>query len=156
MKSLVWVVWFGVALPVHGETGARALRAMFGPPVKKTEAPPGETFVVRPGVEMTVTYATADGRVCKLEIPSGVAGKREVDGILEQVVPLSTRGGVWNRMQEWTGIAGVASTYYERVIVSEDVFTPKAIDKRPGATVLFKDRRCGWKPGDPFDKPPGR
>ena len=155
MRGLLWIIWL-VVLPAHGETGSAVLRAIFGPPTEKSGAPPREVFAVRPGVEMTVTYATEDGPVCKLEIPSGVANKQQVIHILEQVVPVSTRGKEWDKVYEMNGISGFRSTYYEHVIVLVDDFTSQAINKNPGATVIFKTQRCGWKPGsDSFDRPPG-
>jgi hypothetical protein len=104
---------------------------------------------------MTVRYASADGPVCKMEIPSGAATKQDIDQILEQALPVSSRGKEWTKVFAMTGIAGFNSTYYERVIVMVDDFTSDAINKNPGATVIFKSEVCGWKPGsDSFDRPP--
>jgi hypothetical protein len=136
------------------EDGSSLLRSTFGPPIRKIGTPPSEVFTVRPGIEMTVTYSTTDNKVCKLEIPSGLASNQQVDQILEQVVPVSTRGKKGNEMQLLTGIAGSSSIYYERVILIRSIFTSQAIKKNPGAIVIFKDKLCGWEPGDPFDQPP--
>ena len=154
MRSLVCLIWLAVVVSALGEDGSSLLRTTFGPPIRKIGTPPSEVFTVRPGIEMTVTYSTTDNKVCKLEIPSGLASNQEVDQILEQAVPVSTRGKKGNEMQLLTGIAGSSSIYYERVILIRSIFTSQAIKKNPGAIVIFKDKLCGWEPGDPFDQPP--
>jgi hypothetical protein len=150
------MIWLVAALSAHGETDSSSLRALFGPPMKKVGTPPSEVFTVLPGVEMTATYSITGSKVCRLEIPHGVASKEKIDRILEQAVPASTRGKKWNSVEGWFGLGGNSSTRYERVIVSEDLFTSQVINKNPGAVVTFKDKLCGWKPGDPLDRPPQR
>jgi hypothetical protein len=130
------------------------LRALFGPPIKRGGQPGTEIFLVRPGIEVTATFTVADGMLCKLEIPSGVADRQRVREILEQAVPVAERGKKWNEMMLYTGISGFTNIYYERVVVSEQLFTSEAINQNPGAAVVFKRESCGWAAGDVFDRPP--
>ncbi|MBV9265668.1 MAG: hypothetical protein JO061_05815 [Acidobacteriaceae bacterium] len=103
---------------------------------------------------MTVTYSKT-GKVCAIQIQSGVGTAQEIGRALEQAVPSSERGNRWTDFKEYSGVAGFMNTYYEHVIITEDIFTPNALNKKPGARVIFKDKECGWKPGsDPFDTPP--
>jgi hypothetical protein len=154
LRSLICLVGLAAAFSAHAETSSSTLRALFGQPTKTTTAPPTEVFAVQPGLEMTATYANADGPVCKLKIPSHVASRQQVLQILEQVVPVATRGKEWNSVYEMSGNSGFESTYYERLIISVDEYTSRVIDKNPGATVIFKNQLCGWKPGsDVFDTP---
>ncbi len=103
---------------------------------------------------MTVRFSM-DGQACSIEIPSGVASRDEVHRILDKAVPISVRGKKWNQFQEFEGFAGFVSTYYEAVVVTEDIFTSDALNKNPGASVIFKDKKCGWKANqDEFDRPP--
>ena len=69
------------------------------------------------------------------------------------MAPVSIRGNRWNEMTEFTGLSGSRNTYYERVLVSQQIFSSQAINKNPGAVVMSKEKRCGWKP-DAFDTPP--
>jgi hypothetical protein len=65
------------------------------------------------------------------------------------------RGEIWNRLVEFSGLSGDRRTYYEKVVITEDIFTPRTLDKRPGATAVFKENECGWKDADdPFDRKP--
>jgi hypothetical protein len=136
-----------VNLSAQGAIDSSALRAVFGPPTRKLEAPPGEVFAVLPGVEMTVTYAKSGTVVCKLEIPSHRASKKQVERILDRALPVSTRGKKGNELLDMSGGSGFHSTYYERLIILIDNYTRDVLDKRPGATVIFKSSACGWKPG---------
>ena len=70
-------------------------------------------------------------------------------------VPPSMRGKQWSELLTYAGVVGSRSTYYERVIIVERLFTSAVKDKRPGAHVIVKNEQCGWMAGqDPFDRPP--
>ena len=130
-----------------------SLRSAFGPPSRSSESPSTEVFTIRAGFELTAHYST-DHELCKLEIEPGKAGKAEIDQVLEKAVPFSARGKRWSRIQEMDGLSGFENTYYEKVIVSKDLFTTASLNQKPGAEILFKNKTCGWKPGqDVFDKP---
>jgi hypothetical protein len=69
---------------------------------RKYGEPSSETFVVRPGVEVTATYA-ADRRITELLIAPGTSGaliksrgnglsRDSVDTIIDELAPLSLRG----------------------------------------------------------------
>ena len=63
------------------------------------------------------------------------------------------RGKIWNRLDEFDGFSGDRRTYYENVVITEDIFTSRALDKRPGAIAVFKENECGWKgANDPFNR----
>jgi hypothetical protein len=128
------------------------LRSAFGPPLQKSTTQ--EVFRIRPGFEVNVHYSLIH-QVCRLDIAPGLASKEEVDEALATAVPLSKRGKRWNQFMEMDGLFGFANTYYEKVVVTEDVFPSKVINKNPGASIVFKDKACGWKAGqDTFDHPP--
>ena len=135
-----------------GQVNDAALRAAFGQPV------PGSVlhvkiFKVAPGLQMTVRFGSR-GQACQIEIPPGVANTDEVHRILEKAVPLVARGKKWNQFLAFMGLAGFSNTYYENVIFTEDVFASWSREKNPGATVVFKDKDCGWKDTqDELDRP---
>jgi hypothetical protein len=126
---------------------------MFGPPIKKNGTTHTEVFTVRPRIEATATYSAGNSNLCSFEIPAGVASQPEVEEILEQVFPVSIRGDRWNETTEFTGLSGSTNAYYERVLISQQIFSSQAINKNPGAVVMSKEKRCGWKP-DVFDTAP--
>lgn len=154
-RSLAWLaICIASSLHVCGQPDSRSLRSSFGRPVKRFKNPPKEVFVVLPGVVLAATYSP-DHQLCTLEIARGVANKQQIDEVLEKAVLSADRGKKWNEFQRWVGIGGFENRYYEKVIITEDMFTSPVINKNPGLKVLFKKQTCGWKRGtDIFDVPP--
>jgi hypothetical protein len=126
------------------------VRSSLGPPIKQSEIPRAEVFSVRPGVELTATYSYSPGHeLCKLEMPQGMASRAEMDQILQRVIPSTARGEKWREMSVILG-AGYRWTYYTHLIISEINFN----SPKPGFVVTFKQKSCGWKPGqDILDQP---
>lgn len=155
MRAIIWLsISLACALHAYPQSDSHSLQSAFGPPIKRFETPPKEVFAALPGIPLTASYSP-DHKLCELEIPSGIASKKQVDEILEKAVPSAGRGKQWNAPEMMVGIGGVETRYYEKLIIQEEIFTRRAINKNPGATVLFKRSACGWKPGkDPFDTPP--
>ena len=138
---------------VFSEVNAVTLRAAFGPPVKETVRPKREIFKVRAAFDLTVSYSQAN-KVCAIDIRSGLADAEEVKAVLEKAMPSKDRGRMWNEIKEFDGLSGAQNTYYEKVIVIQDIFLPTDTAHKPGARVLFKDIECGWRAGqDAFDAP---
>jgi hypothetical protein len=150
---LLFLIWLPIVLFAQVATDSSRLRVMFGPPIKKNRILHTEVFTVRPDIEATATYSDGNNNLCQFEIPSGIAIKQQVEEVLDLVAPVSMRGDRWNEMTQFTGNSGFTNTYYERVLVSQQIFTSSAINKNPGAIVMSKEKRCGWKP-DVFDTPP--
>lgn len=106
-----------------------------------------------PNMEMIVTYGPGNV-VCSLKIPSSAAPAKELHRVLEEVAPPSTLGKKWNGMETMFGMGGYRNTYYEHAIVTEQLLAVDREHKNAGASVVFKEKACGWKPGkDTFDTP---
>src|SRR5690242_16404397 len=83
--------------PAFAQMDASALRAKYGEPLAR------ETFQVRPNIEAAVNYGTGH-QVCKIELPPGsymnivgdipphFATSKQVDEVIDELVPLSARG----------------------------------------------------------------
>ena len=155
-RSLTWlVVWIAYSLRAYDQSDSRSLRAAFGSPTKRLKNSTREVFQALPGLGLTATYAP-DHKLCKVEIASGSASKQQVDEVLDKAVPPSARGKMAGTLENWTGLGGYETRYYQKVIIFEEIFTSNAINKNPGATVAIKERTCGWQPRwDPFDTTSG-
>jgi hypothetical protein len=105
-----------LALPafaqIDGARFASDLRAKYGPPLAR------ETFVARPDLEMIVDYA-ANGSVCKIQLPpvaqvpeSNVKTPKAVDDFLAELVPVTMRGKVLQRLHEASGLPSVSIVEY--------------------------------------------
>lgn len=122
---------------------ASALRARFGPPLAR------ETFVVRPGLQMVVDYAS-DGHVCRIELPSiapdrdnpQVQGPQAVDEFIAELLPPSVRGNEIRRMAQSFGLLSISTVEYENLTVAET----SAGTTRTAVTVSFTAERCADKP----------
>lgn len=117
-----------------GQIDAAFLRAKYGAPLNR------ETFVVRPGVEMTVTYGP-NARVCRLEMSSDAVAKLQADAALDEVLPLSMRGKDLNKGAQQMSRFSVLVTEYERVIISRPMVDNRP-QTRPGVAATFKDEAC--------------
>jgi hypothetical protein len=141
-----WCASFGSA-----QVDSYNLRSKFGEPI--ANGPGYEVFRSKEGVQLRVRYSPSRRTACSIEIGSGVADAAIVERVLAIAVPIHDRGKIWNRLDEFDGLSGDRRTYYENVVITEDIFTPRALDKRPGATVIFKKNECGRKDAnDPFDR----
>jgi hypothetical protein len=149
--TCVAICWI-YAVPALSESDVD-LRSTFGPPTKLFDSPHTEVFRVRPGLELKARYSP-DHQLCTIELPRGVASAHEVNRVLQRAVPSHARGREWNGMETMVGVGGTSNTYYERLIISKDIFTSSMTNRNPGAKVVFKRQACGWKPGqDIFDAP---
>jgi hypothetical protein len=135
-----------------GQVDSEALRFAFGPPVASGLS--YQVFRSKEGVALRVAYSPHQ-KVCSVEIKPGQAGASTIERILKLAVPMADRGKMWNQLDEFDGVSGVRHTYYEKIIIMEDIFTPRALDKRPGARAIFKKSGCFAGDGnDPFDREP--
>ena len=106
-----------------------------------------------PNMEMIVTYGPGK-LVCSLKIPPSAAPSEELHRVLEEVAPPATLGKKWNGMEIMFGMGGYRNTYYEHAIVTEQLLAVDREHKNLGASVVFKEKACGWNPGkDTFDTP---
>lgn len=118
---------------IDGTKFATDLRMKYGP------ALPRETFVVRPGIEMIVDYAS-NGHVCKIQLPPigpspgpGVVNGRAIDEITLELVPMALRGKEVGRLMEAMGMNSVAVVQYENVNIAEAF----QAQRRTGVTISF-------------------
>ena len=140
--SILLLASFGVV--VHGQT-VRDLESKYGQPI--------ESFEIRPGVMMTVTYG-ADGQACEMSIQRRLASKegvklnftlepKLVDELIDELAPIASRGERKNKSAFETTISGdlmITDRYYENVTIS------MAGSVREGYMVLIikqKQRQCG-------------
>src|SRR5665213_1397349 len=117
------------------------LRSKYGAPLDR------ETFTVRPGIEMVVDYGPAK-QVCRIQLPSDrqITGdvpldtitKRQIDQVLNEVVPPSLRGKELGGMAMGSGVGVMSSAEYEHVTITEF----KNAGVGTGITVIFKDHAC--------------
>lgn len=130
------------ALPAFGQLDAYTLHSRYGAPLDR------ETFTVRPGIEMVVDYGPST-QVCRIQLPSGMqfvgavpegaVTKKQIDEVLNEVIPLSIRGKELNRMWSATGAFAVSSVIeYEHVTIAE--LQVGGVGR--GITVTFKDDGC--------------
>jgi hypothetical protein len=153
MSIMLFAIELACCKFVFGQVDAVELRAAFGPPIETTSRPKRERFRVRRGFDLTVSYS-ATNKVCIIDIGSGLAYKEEVQAVLERAVPTIDRGKIWNELKEFDGLAGFQNTYYEKIVITRDIFLSKTKEQKPGVRVLFKENECGWRAGqDPFDTP---
>src|SRR5271165_2778274 len=137
-QSVVRFAIFVGLVPAFAQLDAYKLREKYGQPLDR------ETFAVRPGVEMIVDYGPAK-QVCRIQLPSGTPSsipgavtERQIEEVLDEVVPVSTRGKLANRSM-WAFGAPMHSTFmYEHVTINEF----KDGDAGAGITVTFNDPSC--------------
>jgi hypothetical protein len=131
------------------QINSATLRSAFGVPIAKG---PGYEVLRSKGIDLTIKFSRRHRRVCSVEIKPGQADAKTVEAIMDQAVPIVDRGKMRNRLDEYDGLAGDRTTYYDKLIIREDIYTSRALDKRPGAIAIVKDLQCGWREGDdPFD-----
>jgi hypothetical protein len=126
---------------VIAQVNASSLRARYGAPLER------ETFEVRPGIELLVDYGP-NRQACRMQLPSGAqyagpapAGaitRQQIDEVVEELVPLSTRGKEGNRMQMSMGMNTLSVVEYEHVRISELT----AGGRGEGIIITFKDPAC--------------
>ena len=131
----------GLALSAFGQVQGSTLRAKYGPPL------PRQIFMVRPGVEMAVTYGPNE-IVCKAEIALGAATDEQLDAIAEEVAPASVRGKYKFKSLTMFGSPGAALVDYEFVTITHPILADETPWKR-GLTITFKDKSCADVSGKP-------
>jgi hypothetical protein len=87
-----------------------------------------ETFTVRPGIEMVVDYGPSR-QACQIQLPSGMkivgtvppgsASKKQIDEVLDEVVPASIRGKLLNELLMVTGAPSMSLKLYENLTIAE-------------------------------------
>ena len=134
------LVWASSSL---GQIDAATLRMKYGAPLN------GETFKVRPNIEMVVNYGP-NGQVCRIELPPGentvgqpppdIATTQQVDEVLNEVIPASIRGKDTGRHILVSGMNSVSqmTTEFEHLLISAAYHG----DTRPTLSITFKDEAC--------------
>jgi hypothetical protein len=103
---------------------------MIASQLRAKEGSPGTRETVAfSGIEITLVYG-ADGRVSRMELPGvGPDGTRErVDGVLLQLVPISSRGKEIGTNYKVIGSFSVGTMIYENVFVVERHVPERRID----------------------------
>jgi hypothetical protein len=114
-----------------------SLRSKYGAPLER------ETFMVRPGIGMVVDYGPSK-HVCRIHLPSGLdfiateypsaITKKQIDEVVDEVVPLLIRGKELRQKVIGTGEAALLTTEYEEVQIEEmENFVGR------GVTITLKD-----------------
>lgn len=148
-----WLFFFGCAALAIAQTPSSNFHDKFGIPRIASKAPLTQVFTVAPKMKMIVTYGPGDV-VCSLRIPPSNASVAELHRVLEEVAPPATLGKKMGDLEMTMSTIGSTETRYERAIVTEGWRTVSRESKNEGINIVFKEKACGWKPGnDPFDKP---
>src|SRR5579872_7042755 len=108
-KLILFVVCRSFAF---AQMDASSLRAKYGEPLAR------ETFKVRPNIEAVVNYGTGH-QVCSIEMSQSRATGKEVDEVVVELVPPSTRGKETGRTLMASGRYTEIITSYEHVTISE-------------------------------------
>ena len=130
-----------------GQIDATTLRVKYGDPINYGKRVNSETFKVRNNITMMVDYGPS-GQACRIEVhPAGqstvrqapdLAMKQQMDEVLQEVVPPSTRGKEIRSGVIQMGAVSFLLIEYEHVTVTELLQgeTPTSV------TVAFKEQGC--------------
>jgi hypothetical protein len=130
-----------------GQIDATTLRVKYGDPINYGKRVNSETFKVRNNITMMVDYGPS-GQACRIEVhPAGqstvrqapdLAMKQQMDEVLQEVVPPSTRGKEIRSGVIQMGAVSFLLIEYEHVTVTELLQgeTPTSV------TVAFKEEGC--------------
>lgn len=110
------------------------LRAKYGEPLAR------ETFKVRPNIEAVVNYGTGR-QVCNIEMSQSHATPQEVDEVVDELVPPSTRGKIVARTVMASGKSTETASTYEHVTISEPQ-DPDHAGRRTAVRITFKRPDC--------------
>ncbi len=126
---------FVVCCTAFGQMDTSTLRAKYGEPLAR------ETFKVRPNIEAIVNYGTGR-QVCNIEMSqSQSASKQEVDQVIDELAPPSTRGKMLNRGFAASGRLSEVTTSYEHVTISEPQ-DPDHPGRRTAVIITFNRPDC--------------
>ena len=109
------------------------LRLKYGEPLAR------ETFQVRPGLEMIVSYGP-DRRVCRIELPSTVT-RLQADEVIDELIPPSVRGKETGRNLWIFGGYSMSSILYEHITISGPLESDQS-SSAPSVTITFKRADC--------------
>jgi hypothetical protein len=138
-----------IGVSACGQVDSTSLRASFGSP---TTTPRNEIFTVASDVHMNVVY-DAVGQACVLKLTPDHWTKysdrtrmaQKLTEILDKAVPANVRGKNLNAVMETiNGCAGSRLTRYERVDVTETIFSnanPNCVTEMR-VIVYFKRNSC--------------
>jgi len=122
---------------------------------KRYGEPDTERFIARPGISLTVQYAS-DHLACQMLIESPrqlllqknsegtLLSPDKVTDILEEVIPLAARGKELNHVVANAGCNAISFIEYENVSITRAVHecVPLQPDREFSATVTFKRDIC--------------
>ena len=140
------ITLFVVCCSAFGQVDTSTLRAKYGEPLAR------ETFQVRPNIEAVVNYGTGH-QVCKIELPPGsymnivgeipphFATSKQVDEVIDELVPPSARGKEINKGVASAGRISVSFTDYENITISEPQ-DPDHPGHRTNVTITFNRPDC--------------
>jgi hypothetical protein len=126
---------FVVCCTAFGQMDTSTLRAKYGEPLAR------ETFKVRPNIEAVVNYGTGR-QVCNIEMSQAqFATRQEVDQVVDELAPPSTRGKMLNRGIAASGRLSAVITSYEQVTITEPQ-DPDHPGRRTSVTITFNRSDC--------------
>lgn len=137
---------FVVCCTAFGQMDTSTLRAKYGEPIAR------ETFQVRPNIEAVVNYGTGH-QVCKIDLPPGsyvnivgeipphFATKKQVDEVIDELVPPAMRGKAGPHMMAASGRISMSICEYENITIFEPQ-DPDHSGRRTSVTITFKRPDC--------------
>lgn len=132
---------FVVCCSAFGQMDTSTLRAKYGAPIAR------ETFQVRPNIEAVVNYGTGY-QVCKIDLPPGsylnlpgFASPRQVNDVIDELIPPSVRGKEMNKGVMSAARIAVSLSEYENISISE-AQDPDHPGRRTSVTITFKRPDC--------------
>jgi hypothetical protein len=139
---VIGILLLVLAAPAYAQTSAE-LRAFYSPPIR-------ETFVVRPGVDATVTY-DLEGTVCQIEVvpepADGDGSSAEatmapdvVDAVVDELAAAARRGALVNRTDDEWGRTGMLVSVYEHAVVHRYALGVRRWITR--VTIEWHDTQC--------------
>ena len=129
------------------------LQESFGFPKTLSRSPLQQLLKIGTDSEMRVIYDKTEN-ACRIEMPLSRTSRDEVLRTLSKAVPEAVRGAKWNEVEMMVGLGGLRTTYYERVITTEDVVTSGSDPRTTRIVLVFKKKSCGWTAdSNPFDAP---
>jgi len=131
---------FVVCCTAFGQDSS-TLRAKYGEPIAR------ETFQVRPNIEAVVNYGTGH-QVCKIDLPPGSymnpphgASNKDVEAVIEELVPPPVRGKEINKGIMSAGRISMSFADYENITIAEPQ-DPDHPGRRTSVTITFKRPDC--------------
>ncbi len=141
------LLFFGPALSLAPTSAA--LRAKYGAPIQSPRkiGPLQESFAVRPGIEVLVTYGK-ERRACVLEL-SRINSHEVIDDttlvpLLNELAPEAGRGKKQGEGSYMTGLGGFKTAYFQNMDIDRFISSEPQphFTYGPSAVIRFREEGC--------------